>query len=65
MAVTSNMTLFLVLLLAALLLYFATRSPLIVENSPGAIPAIPSKIPLIGHILGIMRHKNQYYVKLR
>ena len=31
---------------------------------PREPPYIPSKIPLVGHILGLMKEKNHYYTKL-
>jgi hypothetical protein len=28
-------------------------------------PALPSKIPFIGHVIGMLRKKARYYVQLR
>lgn len=47
--------------LASLLLLFAFSSPRV---GPGEPPVVKPLIPLVGHIIGIMRHQARYHVML-
>ena len=65
MAIISNMALFPVLLMAAILLYLPVKGFLSTKRDPKAVPSIRSNFPFIGHILGILKYKNEYYERLR
>ena len=55
-----------VLVMAATLLYFLTNDfPGVKKKDPRQVPRIPSWIPLVGHVVGIMRYKLKYYERLR
>ena len=38
---------------------------LALKQDPQEPPLIPPKIPLVGHLIGLVMRKNDYYVELR
>ena len=61
----SELALFLIFLMAATFLYFLMSSFLGVKKDPREVPGMPSIVPFVGHIVGLIRHKMLYYVRLR
>ena len=61
----SDLAIFLVPLTATTFLYYLMIGFPNVKKDPREVPSIPPSVPFVGHVLGIMRHKMLYYVKLR
>ena len=53
-----------VLAVGAVSFWFFIRF-LAIKQDPREPPLVPSKIPLFGHLIGLVQRKNEYYVDLR
>ena len=53
------------LLLAIALAAFLMHRVLVIKRDHREPTFVPSTIPFFGHILGLLRHRNRYYSKLR
>ncbi len=45
--------------------YYALAHFLGMKQDPREPPLLPTTIPYVGHAIGLMRHKYNYYVQLR
>lgn len=45
--------------------YLLANRYLIGKHDPNEPPLLPSKIPIVGHVIGLMRQKVYYYLDLR
>lgn len=48
----------------AILTVYLFRRFLAVNHDPSEPPILPAKIPVIGHVIGMMKKKADYYVEL-
>ncbi|KAL8714072.1 MAG: hypothetical protein Q9225_006631 [Loekoesia sp. 1 TL-2023] len=56
---------YLFVLAAVTAVYWSYNRYLAVSQDPKEPPLVPSSVPIIGHLIGLLRHKNDYYVDLR
>lgn len=55
----------LLFLLSSAAVYLLVNHFLIAKHDPKEPPLLPPKIPLFGHVIGLMRQKVYYYLDLR
>ena len=48
-----------------LCLYYVIARFLGVRHDPREPPSLPQRVPVIGHVIGMLREKGRYYVQLR
>lgn len=58
-------TLLLLFLLFVAGVYLLVNHFLVTKIDPKEPPLLPPKIPLVGHVIGLMRQKVYYYLDLR
>lgn len=61
---TMQTTILLELLLVTALYWYAFQY-LVTKHDPRESPFVGSRVPLVGHLIGLIRHRNDYYFDLR
>ena len=60
-----KMQIILFLLLGGCIAVYFASGRLLGTHDSREPPLLPQKIPFIGHVIGLLRHKVYYYVRLR